>query len=174
MGLRPSPALVVAYSGQTALPALPWHLSGAATDAPDAHELFCCVALHPLALTIYWTLHRIIPATAPTELGISAFQRNGRIAPPCGYLWLAAVAVAQSYAARGFPVIQTFFWVLVILGSIIGGLFLLYSFSLDGAPQQAAAAAVGVGFAVIPYCLARAITILRKPARVTKRITPNQ
>lgn len=53
-------------------------------------------------------------------------------------------------------------WVLTLLGSVLGGGFLLSSFSAQGAPQQAAAAAIGVGFAVLPYCFAGALSELTK------------
>jgi hypothetical protein len=56
-----------------------------------------------------------------------------------------------------------FIWILALLGSIAAGLTLfggiLFS---NGAPQQAAAAAIAVGFAVIPYCFARAIEKLNR------------
>ncbi len=48
-------------------------------------------------------------------------------------------------------------WTLTVLGSLIGGLFMVVGlFIAQGAPQEAAAAAMGVGFAVIPFCLAYA------------------
>lgn len=53
---------------------------------------------------------------------------------------------------------KTFAWIMVIIGSILGGLgTLLGILTANGAPQQAAAAAMGVAFAVIPYCFARAV-----------------
>jgi hypothetical protein len=52
---------------------------------------------------------------------------------------------------------MTFLWVLTIIGSVLGGLTLFASiFFTNGAPQEGALAAVAAGFAVIPYCLARA------------------
>ena len=50
-------------------------------------------------------------------------------------------------------------WGLVILGSIIGAYKVLIAL-LDtnlGWPATAATAAIGIGFAVVPYCLARAV-----------------
>ena len=45
-----------------------------------------------------------------------------------------------------------FLWVLTILGSILGALAAGSGIMLaSGAPQEAAAAAVGIAFAVIPY-----------------------
>jgi hypothetical protein len=52
------------------------------------------------------------------------------------------------------------FWMLTLLGCVVGGFFLFSSFVEKGAPQQAAAAAIAVGFAVIPYCFARAVSEL--------------
>ena len=53
------------------------------------------------------------------------------------------------------------FFVVTIIGSLIGALLLILSFAfIDSAPQQGALAAVAVGFAVIPYCLARATQLL--------------
>lgn len=53
-------------------------------------------------------------------------------------------------------------WVLVLLGSLLGTLGLAASFLLaGGAPQQAAGAALSIGVAVVPYCLARAAEGLR-------------
>jgi hypothetical protein len=52
---------------------------------------------------------------------------------------------------------KKFLWVITMLGSALGGLIGLAGvITANGAPQQAAAAAIGVGCAVIPYCFARA------------------
>ncbi len=54
-------------------------------------------------------------------------------------------------------------WVLTIIGSVIGGLIVCAGvLGASGAPQEAAAAAMGVAFAVIPYCLARAVSEIGK------------
>lgn len=54
-----------------------------------------------------------------------------------------------------------FLWVLTIIGSVAGaGLIYLGLTMSSGAPQEAAAAAMGVSIAVIPYCLARAVSEL--------------
>lgn len=45
--------------------------------------------------------------------------------------------------------------VLVFIGAVIGALFLLGSFFVNGAPQQAALAGVACAFAIIPYVLFR-------------------
>jgi hypothetical protein len=51
------------------------------------------------------------------------------------------------------------FWIITLFGSGLGVLMLLATlFFSDGAPQEAAGAAISVAFAVIPYCLARAIS----------------
>lgn len=51
-----------------------------------------------------------------------------------------------------------FWWFLTVLGSAFGMLATLVSIGANSAPQQAAAAAVAVALAVIPYCMARALT----------------
>jgi len=52
-------------------------------------------------------------------------------------------------------------WILTLLGALGGGLTLLgVTFSANGAPQQAAGAAMAAALAVIPYCLARAFSEL--------------
>lgn len=56
------------------------------------------------------------------------------------------------------------FWILAFFGAIFGGMLVVGSFGEDSAPKQAASAAVGCGFAVVPYVVARAIQELgRKP-----------
>ncbi len=45
--------------------------------------------------------------------------------------------------------------VLVFVGAVIGSLFLLGSFFMGGAPQQAAMAGMACAFAIIPYVLFR-------------------
>ena len=56
-----------------------------------------------------------------------------------------------------------FFWGVTMFSSLLGGLFALLGILLaNGAPQQAAAAAVGCLAAVGPYCLARAVDELRR------------
>ena len=52
-----------------------------------------------------------------------------------------------------------FLWAVTIIGSVLGGLTIIFGLAgAEGAPQEAAAAAIGVAFAVIPYCLARAVS----------------
>lgn len=51
-----------------------------------------------------------------------------------------------------------FFYVLTIIGAIVGALYLIGGLSLaNGAPQEAAVAAIAIACAVLPYCLARAL-----------------
>jgi hypothetical protein len=53
---------------------------------------------------------------------------------------------------------RSFLWVVTIIGSIIGVLVVVGGVAASkGAPQEAAAAAIGISLAVIPYCLARAV-----------------
>lgn len=58
-----------------------------------------------------------------------------------------------------------FFEILTYIGSAIGMLFLMLTFSANGAPQEAAGAAIAVAFAVIPYCITATLqraALLRK------------
>ena len=48
-------------------------------------------------------------------------------------------------------------WLIALLGSVAGALFLFMALAAQGAPQEAAGAALAIAFAVIPYCLARAV-----------------
>lgn len=55
-----------------------------------------------------------------------------------------------------------FSWILTIAGSILGGLIAgIGVLAAKGAPQEAASAAIGLALAVIPYCLARAVSEIR-------------
>ena len=63
-----------------------------------------------------------------------------------------------------------FFMVLTIIGSLLGGVELLNVMVLaKSAPQQAAGAAQAVAFAVVPYCLARAIQEIKRDSKENKR-----
>jgi hypothetical protein len=55
-------------------------------------------------------------------------------------------------------------FIVAIFGSIAGALVLTVLFSQSGAAQQGAVAALAVALAVIPYCLARSYTEIRKIA----------
>ena len=56
---------------------------------------------------------------------------------------------------------KKFLWIVTIIASIIGALLAFVGVvAANGAPQEAAAAAVGLACAVIPYCLARAVSEL--------------
>jgi hypothetical protein len=62
---------------------------------------------------------------------------------------------------------KRFFWVLTIIGSAIGALVAFAGvLGANGAPQEAAASAMGVAFAVIPYCLARAVSEMGQDEKV--------
>ena len=59
------------------------------------------------------------------------------------------------------PTMIKVLWVFTLLGSLLGGLFgVLGLLTAHGAPQEAAAAAIAVACAVIPYCFARAASEL--------------
>jgi hypothetical protein len=56
---------------------------------------------------------------------------------------------------------RTLLWLLTVVGSLFGALIgIVGVLTAHGAPQEAAAAAVAVACAVIPYCLARAVSEL--------------
>lgn len=58
---------------------------------------------------------------------------------------------------------RKFLWILTIVGSILGALTMFFGvMGATGAPQEAAAGAIGLAFAVIPYCLARATSEFRR------------
>lgn len=53
-----------------------------------------------------------------------------------------------------------FFYALAVLGAVVGGFTLLTGMVLTkSAPQEAAAAAMAVGFAVVPYVLMRVVQL---------------
>jgi len=53
-------------------------------------------------------------------------------------------------------------WVVTIIMSLIGGLIGFSGMqAATSAPQEAAAAAMGLAWAVIPYCIAKAFTELK-------------
>jgi hypothetical protein len=57
-------------------------------------------------------------------------------------------------------------WILVVITSSIGALMLLLTFAAsNGAPQEAAGAALAIGMAAIPYCFARALTEISGKSR---------
>lgn len=61
-------------------------------------------------------------------------------------------------AAKGLAALL---WLLSIIGGVYGGLSLiLWLETADNAIKQAAAAGMAVGYAVIPYCISRAVTEL--------------
>lgn len=59
---------------------------------------------------------------------------------------------------------KIFFWVIAIIGVLIGGVSFLATLTAKeiSAPQQAAGAAMALCWVVIPYCLARAVSDLMK------------
>ncbi|MDH0023851.1 hypothetical protein [Pseudomonas monteilii] len=55
-----------------------------------------------------------------------------------------------------------FMWIVTIIMSLIGAVVGFGGMYLaNGAPQEAASAAIGLACAVIPYCVAKAFTELR-------------
>lgn len=56
---------------------------------------------------------------------------------------------------------RKFLWVVTVICSLLGALTAIFGIaSANGAPQEAAVAAIAIAFAVIPYCLARAVSEL--------------
>jgi hypothetical protein len=73
-----------------------------------------------------------------------------------------SIPMSQAVAERNRGA-SRFFWGLTLLSTVFGGLFAAVGMlTASGAPQEAAAAAIGCLFAVAPYCLARAVDELRK------------
>jgi hypothetical protein len=67
---------------------------------------------------------------------------------------------SQTSQRRG---VATFFWVISMLASILGGLIGVGgSLLANGAPQEAAAAAIGCIVVIAPYVFARAVDELTK------------
>lgn len=56
--------------------------------------------------------------------------------------------------------IARLFWILTFFSSVFGGVLILGALGQDSAPKQAASAALGCGFAIIPYVLSRAASEL--------------
>lgn len=66
---------------------------------------------------------------------------------------------ARMSANSSRPWMDCLVWGVTIIGSIVGLLQLGYTLaSAETAPQQAAGAGIAIAFAVVPYCLARAVT----------------
>jgi hypothetical protein len=54
-------------------------------------------------------------------------------------------------------------FIVTIIAAVISGLVLLLGISsANGAPQEAAAAAIAAAFTIIPYCIARSIEAIGK------------
>jgi len=60
------------------------------------------------------------------------------------------------------------FWWLAIIGAVAGAFGLVATWAANGAPQQAAGAAIAVALAVLPYCLARAVEGIRGERELIK------
>ncbi|WP_316979899.1 hypothetical protein [Shumkonia mesophila] len=60
-----------------------------------------------------------------------------------------------------------FCYAMALLGSLVGTFFLIEALlGAKGAPQQAAAAAIGIAFAVLPYVFARCVEKMTGPSEV--------
>jgi hypothetical protein len=70
-------------------------------------------------------------------------------------------------------VLVTLGWFATYFGCAIGGLtFLSGVASAQGAPQQAAAAAMGVGWAILPYCFTRGLSEMCALWRAYRPVVP--
>jgi hypothetical protein len=71
--------------------------------------------------------------------------------------------------------IAKFFWVVAIVGAILGGILVMATMAgANGAPQEAAGAAMACAFCIIPYVLARASEGLAKPMAARQPLTFDQ
>lgn len=69
----------------------------------------------------------------------------------------------QNPNEKGTNGVATFFWVVALLGVVVGVLILVGGIgSANGAPQEAVVVSLSIACAVLPYCLARAISELTK------------
>lgn len=64
----------------------------------------------------------------------------------------------QKKPGQSARVFVTICWVLSACGALMGAFTFMEIWIQTGAPQQAAVAAMAIGWAVIPYCLARAVS----------------
>ena len=62
-------------------------------------------------------------------------------------------------------------YVCTLIGSVIGGLLLAFSFAGSSAPQQAAGAAMAAACGILPYVFSRALTELRQPRKASQPLT---
>jgi hypothetical protein len=95
--------------------------------------------------------------------------------PQCGVIYArAAVAQAQRRVAESTRVsvpakahdgpgaLERLCWWVVVAGCVLALVQLGITFGAESAPQQAAGAGLALGFAAVPYCLARAIQQLSR------------
>ena len=77
--------------------------------------------------------------------------------PHCGINTTASQSGGNA-ATKG-KTLRAVLWWITAVGAGLGALALIIGVAAaDGAPQEAAAAAIAVGLAVIPYCFARAVS----------------
>jgi hypothetical protein len=75
----------------------------------------------------------------------------------------AAVATVRSVGARAASAAAKICYVFALLGAVLGTFDMANGLAnATGAPQQAAAAAMGAAYAVIPYVFARAVDELTR------------
>lgn len=95
----------------------------------------------------------------------ATFASNERC-PSCGFIFAMARPKAdhqQEHRATIADWIEKLLWAAVALGSVNGIYWLLSLATLaDSSPKQAAGAAIALGSAAVPYCLARAFNQYRR------------
>lgn len=64
--------------------------------------------------------------------------------------------------------------VITFLGAGIGALFLLATFGANGAPQEAAGAAMAIAFVAIPYCVCATVQRRKLMSRLEASAGLNQ
>lgn len=58
---------------------------------------------------------------------------------------------------------MAFFWVIAAIGSVLGGLNMLFTMAMaTSAPQQAGGYALSCALAIVPYVLARSVQAMTK------------
>jgi hypothetical protein len=85
------------------------------------------------------------------------------LANPPGQLLSGAVDTASSPARPRPTGVAKMFWVISLLSACLGGgVGILGSIAANGAPQEAAAAAIGCLIVIAPYTFARAVDELTR------------
>lgn len=110
------------------------------------------------AVPVLWSVQA--PLLADAEFCAKCGTRV--LKPPVANAVSTPAPVVQQTGQRG-SCFQRGLWVLTILGALLGALIAFVGVvGASGSPQEASAAAIGIACAVVPYCLARAVSELGK------------